>query len=565
MKAVHRDGLLGATCGLALLGMGLSGLSCVTTPPVESCEQACSVASRCGLLPSALGGSVEERRDHNEQSCVAHCIASEADDPQVAGLLALLGEQNGLPDDALCNQEGTRACEELIAELESDPDTSELEVTTSLTIRMVNLVSHVTSESLGSWCCFDHRYDIDGLGNDVDELAEAYEILDSTYACIDQLQEAAEIAGGNPAVVAEQCTAIQEQWSGMRAPTMLGAPPEPLEPDLCSYARRSKQLQGFDIPTIPEDCEGVDAPYFGALGEQLGRLEMGWNLEADGVLLDENGNLRGQEDIRARLQSGIHDRLAHPGAPLDKACVELIGTIDASGCEALDREMLAEPTPCEGGPACSQAECLEELPACDTTLCDVDRSPPGRDCGELGITEVRLGYRDDRGLEVLGDPIQGCETLTEVVTTFEHVNVGSLVPVAVVTGTLPTFHSHDGSTGSFSWVVIGEAQWVTAGAAELEVPSPLVEWAENQLENPLEALGWVSRRVPTGKACDLEPAQCEGYFSNNCENGIDDDSNGLIDEDDAWCDELMRFLVERCVVAEPGREFAEGCHTPAPP
>lgn len=542
--------LLGA---LTLLGVGLVALSCTVTPAAEECERACAVASRCGLLPSALGGAVDEPSAHNELSCVTRCIASQADDPQVTGLLARLAEAGELPDDALCTLEGTHTCKDLLEVLEHEPDTSELEVTTTLTVRMINLVSHVTTDSLGSWCCFDHRYDLDGVG-DGDELANAYEVLASTYECIDALRSELALAG-DPEASYDPCPTITELWRE-RMPDDTTSP--------CVYARQSTRLGAIGIPGTPEACAELDAMGFGGLAEQLDGLTMSWHIEHGGILVDTDGDFRELEDVRALLQEELHTKLAHPGAPLESACRELIGTTDTSGCDTLDREALAEPVACEGGPACNRADCLEESPACDTTLCDAERSPPGRDCGELGVTEVRLGYRNAQGLEVLGDPIDGCEALTEVSTTFERVKVGPLAPVAVVSGSLPTFLSHDATSHPFSWIVIGDAQWVTAGVGELEVHSPLVEWAEQGLENPLEALGWVARRLPTGKPCDLEPAQCEGYFNNNCDNGVDDDDDGLVDDDSAWCDELLRTLVAKCVLSEPGREPPEGCRADGP-
>ena len=562
-------------CVTTLFGLGLLVLSCTVTPDTAECERACAAASRCGLLPSALGGAEGERRDHNERSCVARCVASEAENPQVTGLLARLGEREQLADDALCSLEGTKACQALVAELESDPDTSELEVTTTLTVRMVNLVSHVTSDSLGSWCCFDHRYDLDGMGDGVDELAAVADILEDTHLCIDSLQAATAAAAAASGILELPDPAMPDpELEAMRAEAMQAlatecqiivdawrdrAPDEP--PDDCIYARASSRTSELPIPASPEECEATGAMGFGMLAEQIDRLETRMHLEPGGFLVDEDGVLRGLDAIREQVQDEVHDRLAHPGAPLEGACLEVIGSPDASGCATLDRAALAEPPACMGGPTCSPVDCLDEAPACDATLCDAHRSPPGRDCGELGVTEVRLGYRNAEGLEVLGEPIGGCEALTEVATTFERVKVGPLVPVAVVSGSLPTFLSHDATVGAFSWIVIGDRQWVTAGAAELEVPSPLLEWTENTLEDPLEALGWVTRRLPIGKPCDLEPAQCEGYFNDNCDNGIDDDSDGLTDGDSAWCDALLRELVERCVVTEPGREPPEACRS----
>jgi hypothetical protein len=563
---------------LVMLGAGLLAPSCTVTPATDDCERACAVASRCGLLPSALGGAVDEPRAHNEASCVARCVASEADDPQVTDLLARLGEEGELPDDQLCSMQGLKACDTLIDALERAPD-SELEITTMLTVRMVNLVSQVAAESLDSWCCFDHRYDLDGIGDGVDELDEVYDMFEPTYVCAESLRTAVSAAASAAAMsetldpmapdfeqqqleammeVQTQCMTILDLWRE-RMPSEL-----PDASDVCTYARQSTSFGTLPIPRDAEECLSQGGMAFVTLVEQIERLELRMHLEAGGLLIDEGGALRELEDVRAQLQDKLHDVLAHPGAPLENACRAYIGTADVSGCETLDRDALAQPVECEVGPACSPADCLDESPACNATLCDAQRSPPGRDCGELGVTEVRLGYRNAQGLEVLGDPLDGCEALTEVTTTFEHVKVGRLVPIAVVSGTLPTFLSHEATSRPFSWIVLGESQWVTAGAAELEVPSPLLSWKEDMLENPLEALDWVPRRLPVGKPCDLEPAQCEGYFSDNCDNGIDDDSDGLVDDDSAWCDELMRTLVERCVVSEPGRERPEACRR-APP
>jgi len=566
-------------CVIGILGLGLVASSCTVTPTTAECERACAVASRCGLLPSALGGEVGERTDHNLRSCVDRCVASEADDPQVTGLLAQLGEHASLAENALCGPDGVRTCEDVIAALENDPDTSELEVTTELTVRMVNLVSYVTSSSLASWCCLDHRYDLEGVGDGVDELAEVYDIIEDTRACLEELRTSATSAAEASATIemppemldpeepdpvpaammtlSTECMNILDLWrEPMLNETMTSK---------CVYARASTRMGSLAIPSSAEECEALGAMGFGSLAGEITMLQMGLHLESGGFLVQADGTLREQEEIRAQIQDEIHSRLAHPGAPLEGACAEIIGTTDISGCDTLDREALAEPPACEGGPACSPVDCLDDAPACDTTLCDLRRSPPGRDCGELGVTEVRLGYSDASGLEVLGDPIGGCEALTEVVTTFEGVKVGTLTPVAVVSGTLPTFLSHDAAAGSFSWIVSGDPQWVAAGAAELEVPSPLLQWTEHALENPLEMFGWVTRRVPTGKPCDLEPAQCEGYFNDNCDNGIDDDSDGLTDDDSAWCDELMHALVDRCVVAEPGREPDMACRRDMPP
>lgn len=544
---------------LALLGplavAAVMAPSCTVTPTAEACEQACAVASRCGLLPSALGGAVDEPAVHNERSCVSRCLASESDDPQVAGLLARLGEaREDLPDDVLCDSDSAEACKTLMMGLEHEPDTSALEVTTTLTVRMVNLVSHVTTDSLGSWCCFDHRHDF-GVASDTDELAAVHDLFQPTYECLASMKQAA--LESTPETSAAACTSIVGLWQAP-PPAEAGDPAT----DPCTYARQIAHVSTLGLPASADDCAAIDEVGLAQLGIELQDLMVRWYLEPGGVLVDSSGTVRPLEDVRAAFLTEAHDRLAHPGAPLERACSQALGSDDAAACDTLDRQALANPAACESGPPCSEADCLAESPNCDDTLCDLERTPPGRDCGELGVTEVRLGYRDSHGLEVLGDPIVGCEALTEIATTFEHVKVGPLTPFAAVSGGLPSFLTESSASHPYSWVMSGETRWVTAGTAELEVPSPLVEWLEHTLQDPLEALGWLPRRLPVGKACDLEPGQCEGYFSDNCDNGIDDDGDGYTDEESPWCNGLMRELAERCVVVEPGRK--PRCDTEAP-
>jgi hypothetical protein len=526
---------LGA-CGVALLGL-LAAPSCTALPGAAECEAACAVASRCGLLPSALGGAVGEPSLHNEQSCVARCLASEEGNPQVAGLLAQL-QAVELPNDTpLCDEIGTTVCNDLVAELEHDPDTTELDVTATLTIRMVNLVSHVTSHSLESWCCLDHRYDLDGRGNDVDELAAMYDMIGPTHACLQGLHDAAD---------AGSCTMIQSLW---RPPMVPEGEEVPEDTSDCRFARLSTRLRGLGMPMDPEDdCAMLDMPMLAA---QLAQIMSDWKLVPSQAqtLIAEDGTVRDIAEIRAAIQQAVDRKLRDPGAPLELACDEVLGDGD---CTTLDREQVAAPATCEGGPPCSPADCLAESPACDAALCDALRSPPGRDCGELGVSEVRLGYRNGQGLEVLGEPIHGCEALRGVTTTFEAVGVGPLVPIAVISGTVPGHFAPDEAPflgdGSYSWIVLGNPQWVGAGEVEVELPSPLVEWTEDLLENPLEVFGWLPRRFPVGQLCDIDHEQCESYSNGNCDNGIDDDGDGFTDHDSAWCDELFQPLVDRCVV-----------------
>jgi hypothetical protein len=269
--------------------------------------------------------------------------------------------------------------------------------------------------------------------------------------------------------------------------------------------------------------------------------------------------------IRERLRQEIHVELTRPRGFLEESCADLHLELGAD-CEDLDRDAPPEASACDGGPTCSATDCLEDVPACDETACDADRSPPGRECGALGVTEIRLGYRTAQGLEILGEPITGCETLAEVATTFAGVKVGPLVPIAIVSGVLPSSYVPGHATvvgdGSFSWIVEGDLRWVAAGQAVLELPSPMLEHLENRIEDPLEELGWIPVRLPTGQACDTRPDQCEGYFNGNCDNGLDDDGDGLVDDASPWCDGLMQQLEQRCVVRAPGQAPFPGCEGP---
>jgi hypothetical protein len=577
VRTLHRDGLLGATCGLALLGMGLLGPSCVTTPPVESCELACSVASRCGLLPSALGGSVDQRRIEND--CVARCVASDGERPQVAHLLEELGGAALDPgDEPLCSAEGTGACETLITLLETNLDTSELVVTTDLTIRMVSTASHVANVSLPSWCCFDYDHELDHeaeyeeiSSEDIDELAAVFEMIAPTGKCLSALRRNAingfTAANGMPAdpmLATTSCMNIQQLWDER--------PPEQevdLLADPCYFARKSSRLRRLGIPTSLDVCEPSELDVLdmalGPLADEWG-FKKGMLLDSDLLhpeLADVDPTFLDIDSVRQVLQTQIREELTRPRGLLQSACAQLFEELEVAGCDELELDEPIDQVDCMGGPLCSPADCLARSRACDSSLCDAELPPPGRDCGQLSITDVQLGYRDAQGLEVLGEPVHGCEALEEVVTTFEGVKVGPIIPIAVVSGTLPSSSVPAdlplSYAGEFSWIVEGHVRWVTAGSSELELPSPLLDQLELELDDPIETLGWVPGRLPTSKACDSLPEQCEGYFNDNCDNGIDDDGDGLVDGASAWCDDIYRELVDRCVVTEPGRAPPEGC------
>lgn len=581
-----RSALVGAGLGLALLAAGSSVSSCVTTPDPAACADACAIASRCGLLPSALGGTPGASRQSNREDCEHRCEASDANTRQVKALLALLGDATVAQDEPLCSLDGTDACHDLIEDLEADPDTSELEVTTRLTVRMTSAASHVTLRSLSSWCCFDYVYELTDAhepSTDRDEVEAIHDMIEPTYRCLTALSQyatdaLAELEQMTPDQDAADghCECIRAVWTTPPDEVPKGAPPDPLSctpeldvsTDVCELARRSSRLAALDPPMV-----SCDQASLRTLTMELGDTIRDWNLEPGGPLVEPLpesdttgiGTVRPLDEVRTLLREQIRGELTRPRGFLDEACEDLEDELAAAGtdCEGLDRDAPPEASSCQGGPTCSAADCLEASPPCDVTLCDADGSPPGRECGALGITEIRLGYRTVQGLEILGEPITGCENLAEVSTTFEDVKIGPLVPIAIVSGVLPSSyypdHATDVGDGAYSWIVEGDARWVAAGDALLEVPSPMLELLGNEIEDPLEALGWVTTRLPTGQACDTDPQQCEGYFNDNCDNGLDDDGDGLFDLASPWCDRLLEEAERRCVVVVPGRAPFADC------
>ena len=581
------------TWSIIALGLGLgwafTSVSCARlTPTFEQCEDACSAASRCGLLPSALGGSPGLSLEDNEEDCISRCVASDRSKFQVEGLLEVLSEAGIATESPLCDSGGTMACEELVEALDQTRATSELEVTTRLTVSMISALSQASNFQTESWCCFDYDRELDesepgdrGLRLDPNdpslprnEINAVHDMFEPTHNCLDLLRTQADSAimiypmdmkKGEKTTVPDEvmpfCETIRENWDP--APQM--GPEDELDTDAdpCYFARLSTQMNALGILEAAQTCslDGLQA-----LSMDLGEIEREWYLETGGLLIDENGTVRPAEDIQIGIQRNIRDEITRPMGFLSEACEELddeAGGNEEAGCLLVDETGIADQNECRLGPACSAADCLNETLTCDATLCDAEVSPPGRDCGFFGITEITLGYRNDTGLEVFGEPISGCSTLTSVETTFDNVRVGLITPVAVVSGVLPTsFNGESGERlgdGSYSWYIEGNSRWVSAGEVAMQLASPLLEYTSTGYENPLEYLGWVNQRMPTGQECDNQPALCEGFFNGNCEDGIDNDGDGLIDAESAWCDLLFGELAERCVVSEPGREAFPDC------
>lgn len=560
-------GVLGGVAAAVVL------LACVGKAPSESdCERACSLAGRCGLLPSALGGVTREGIAANEDDCVARCLASDGGSRQVIGLLDVLaGDDADITEPIpLCTPTGTAACEELVEVLEDEPSTSELRVTTSLTVAMVSGVTHVNYFGPEAWCCFTYDRELGSeageQGTRVDpsdateprsEVTAVHEMFAPTYDCFDRLETELERAGGAPGEPAprEVCDQVLAVWG--QGNTEPGAAPD-LQADPCVFARKSARVRGLGIPEVATACtqDGLDSLLMEIRGTRID-----WNLEPGGVLITDEGVTRGAAEVEARLEEMILDELTRPDALLEEVCAELDDEAGGSACDAADSP--PDPRACTVGPPCSEADCLAESPGCDPTLCDAEVSPPGRDCSFFGIETVKLGYRTDEGIEVLGEPITSCATQASVETRFEGVKVGTVVPIALVEGTLPgPFLVDDAPSagdGSFSWYLEGDPRWIAAGQARLQLPSPRLEFTEYRYENPLQLLGWTPPRVPKGQGCDEQPLQCESLGNDNCDDGIDNDGDGFIDGAGPWCDALFFDLIERCVVTEPGKQPVVGC------
>lgn len=571
------------------LVVGLASLSCVEVPSGDECERACSLASRCGLLPSALGGSIGSGRFANEDDCVARCEASNAGDKAVQGLLGVLasGDNDVMEDLPLCSPEGIGGCEELVEILEETPETSELEVTTSLQVSMVSAISHASNFAPERWCCFSFDSELLGDGDgdegkpdmvdpDLDrtEVAAVYEIITSTFQCFEDLDgvflEYTDAINAPPEdpppaeVITEACSMLAERWFPAEAMMLMPQDEPDLGADPCYFARMSTVIEQTGADQIKASCS---ADALRQLEMDLRRIRLEWHLGKDDPddLLVVGGQVKDAVTMRHDLELEIRSEITRPGGFVVEVCEELdqeLGPGEGDACSLIDLTAV-DPDACDFGPPCSEADCLLDSPGCDRTLCDADISPPGRDCGFFGIETVTLGYRTDEGVEVLGDPLDGCVSRSEVSTIFPEVKVGTITPIAIVSGTLPTsFLPPDAASsgdGTFEWFVEGDPRWISAGDARVQIPSPLLEHNIYRYENPLEYLGWVLPRVPQGRGCDDQPLLCETLGNDNCDDGIDNDGDGFTDGASPWCDELFFELVERCVVTEPGRPPYMGC------
>lgn len=188
-------------------------------------------------------------------------------------------------------------------------------------------------------------------------------------------------------------------------------------------------------------------------------------------------------------------------------------------------------------PLCFQETC-DDPHHCDPRLCDLDLSP-SLDCAALGIDTVQFGYFDRHGGLHLDAWRYSCTQAAagQVVTGVADVVI---YPVAMFTGTLtPRVLSLLGAPDSaagrpYCWLshpsdppLVG---WlVRSGSNLIPVPTPgSAELAAELAADPT--------LFPRGCSCLLDQYGCEDDAVNmNCDNGLDDDQDGLIDAEDPGC------------------------------
>lgn len=220
------------------------------------------------------------------------------------------------------------------------------------------------------------------------------------------------------------------------------------------------------------------------------------------------------------------------------------GVCAALPAEARDGGCDTEGDPCPGRagspvdrlPLCFGDSC-DDPESCDPRLCDLD-APPALDCAQLGVDTVQFGYFDrDGGLHL--DPAR--YSCTEAAAGQVVAGVADVViyPIALFTGTLTSrvldildapqsaagrpycWLSHPSDPPEVGWLV-------RAGGNLIAVPSP--GSAELAAELAADAA-----LFPRGCACLIDNIGCEDDENMNCDNGIDDDQDGLVDAEDPGC------------------------------
>ena len=192
-------------------------------------------------------------------------------------------------------------------------------------------------------------------------------------------------------------------------------------------------------------------------------------------------------------------------------------------------------------PLCVDEACLHNLDNPDESICDgrmCDFTPSAAlDCAYMGIETVQFGWYDDRGAFHLDPNTYTCDEASagQVVEDIGHEVIhpaalfnGKLTPS--VLNLLGAPQTADGRP--FCWVshpgYPGVGWLAHAGPNLIPVASPLSALlARIDSTDP--------NIFPRGCSCLVGDIGCEDVGNKNCENGADDDRDGLVDAEDPGC------------------------------
>lgn len=177
-------------------------------------------------------------------------------------------------------------------------------------------------------------------------------------------------------------------------------------------------------------------------------------------------------------------------------------------------------------------------PTCDDRMCRVDISP-SYDCAFMGIETVQFGYFDERDVLHLDPTLHSCAAASAGQVVPDVPNE-VIYPVAMFSGKMTSGMlgslgaSLSGEGRPFCWLSHPshplESGWfIRAGSNLIPVPSPgSAKLAAAVRDDPAS--------FPRGCGCLIENFGCEDPEANmNCDNGRDDDRDGLIDTADPGC------------------------------
>lgn len=218
------------------------------------------------------------------------------------------------------------------------------------------------------------------------------------------------------------------------------------------------------------------------------------------------------------------------------------------GLEALCKQRL-DPAPCDQGagyccadqPAqpslCGPDDCLQDR-MCDPRMCYEEFVSAAADCLYYGIEAVQFAYEDPSGALQIDPRVLSCEEASAglVLQGLPH---GLISPVALLHGKISEQAAYDLSFGhdpplavagrEFCWAAsASDATRLTrAGTGTTVIPAA----SADQLRDDL-----VERdaQFPVGCGCVFTTLGCESGTS-LCGNQIDDDRDGLRDDEDPGC------------------------------